>query len=329
MWQVAASVVLSMIGPVRAEDFQVTWDAPAPCPDREVVLGELQTLAGAPPDEPNPSTEGLRVGGVGRRTEEGFEVALTLRDLRTGAEEVRLFRDPSCETATRMAVLLAAVAIRTHREQVQAERETPEAPVPEPSPPIVRRSQKAAAPPRPEPTRPTWRPELDAAAGVVLDPVSTGAVTAGPRVGVRLRWRRAGLRVHGVYLLPRDLFWASGMGAEVSLGVAEVQGCWRSSRRRVGFDACGGAEVGGFRAAGFGVAGARVDHAFWAAATGSAGLSVAVHPLVRLAVEPQLLVPLARSTIRFETPTAPIHRASAVSGRVGVTVLLWLRRIRR
>ncbi len=317
-----------MLGPPQAEDFEVTWDAAAACPDRGAVLDELRALAGAPASQ-NPTAAGVTVDGIARETEEGFEVALTLGDRRAEAREVRVFRDPDCATATRMAVLLASVAIRTLREQAAEEPSEPAAPDPKVSPPV---SRPTAPPPdrRPRPTlQPPRGPWLDASVGVVIDPLSVGAVTGGPRLGLHLRWRRAGVRLRGLYLVPRQIIWAQSMGAVVSLGAAEAQGCWLRSRGRTRLDVCGGLELGTLRAAGFGVPDARVDHALWATATAGVGVSVALHPLVRLSFEPQLLVAVARPEVRFETPTTPIHRAPPLGARVGVTVLVWLRRNQR
>ena len=305
---------------------------------------QIRDLVGvADPGEGPEASARLQVHGAVQATDDGFEVRLTLRDPRTATEETRRFFDPDCETATRMAVVLTSVAIRTQREAAPIEARAEDAPteaqaeliVDPPADAIEDESAPPSAPEQPvpapdtrdvEPTSRRARPTWHGSVGAVVDPTSVGAWSGGPRLGLFWRWRRVGLHLRGTYLLPRNIAWDDEAGATVSLGTAEAQGCWLWTRTRFGFDACGGFELGALRARGFGVRDRRLDHALWASATLGAGLVARLSPRARLVVEPQLLVSPSRSTIRFETPPDPIHRAPAVTGRLSLTLLIGLQR---
>ena len=334
------------LGPAP-EDYEVAWETVESCPGELSVQQQIQDLVGtADPAERVGASGPLQVDGAVQTTDDGFEVRLTLRDPRTETEETRRFVDPDCETATRMAVVLASVAIRTQREATPVEPDPDEAPPatptakadliaeppsdggtvesaepiarPDPTPPPVTRTAERAS----RPVRPTWHGSV----GAVLDPTSVGAWSGGPRLGLFWRWRRVGIHLRGTYLVPRNVAWDEEAGATVSLGAGEVQGCWLWARARLGFDACGGVELGALRARGFGVPDRRLDHALWVGATLGAGLVARLSARVRLVVEPQLLVSPSRSTIRFETPPEPIHRVPVVAGRLGLTLLVGLGR---
>lgn len=330
------------LGPAP-EDYEVAWETVRGCPGEPSVQQQIQDLVGvADPGEVDVSAR-LQVKGAVQTTDDGFEVRLTLRDPRTGTEETRRFSDPDCETATRLAVVLASVAIRTQREAAPIEARSDDATTDEqadlvvtpPADAIEDPQAQPSAPEQPAPApdtrdvEPTFRPApptWHGSVGAVVDPTSVGAWSGGPRLGLFWRWRRVGLHLRGTYLLPRNIPWDDEAGATVSLGTAEVQGCWLWTRARFGFDACGGLELGALRARGFGVSDRRLDHALWASATLGAGLVARLSPRMRLVVEPGLLVSPSRSTVRFESPPDPIHRAPAVTGRLSLTLLFGLRR---
>jgi len=314
MWIVAGLAAAVALSKPVVEDFDLDWTAAESCPDELAVTAELHQLVGRA--AASETRDRLEIRGTAKAAPAGFEVELILRDPATDAEEHRRFEDASCATATSMAVMLAAVAIRTQREQTAAARK--QAPATRP-----REEKQPETTEQPERRAPSSRSALvgiEGSLGLVVDPTSIGAFSGGPKFGIAVRRRRAAVRVDGTYLVPRSIAWRDRAGAHLSLGTAAVQGCWIHERARWGIDACGGLEAGAIRARGFGVPGARVDHATWVAGIATAAPRLRVSPRVHLSLDGQLLVPLARTRVRFATPDRPIHRVGAIGGRIGASV---------
>lgn len=239
-------------------DYTLDWTAPTTCPDEAAIREEIDAKL---PSEPGGQGT-LGVVGEITQTDAGYDLVL---ETRWGEKysEARV-SSPVCDDLAVGATTIVVLSIVPSWEAPEVESEELDIP---PRPPIEeevpRRDsapreavaqeplEPAFAPqqPRPEPAsdrrQRLSRPRISLSLGAGPEYGALRNTTAAVEVRAGLRWERASVELHGVYLTPREA--PPAAAGRVQLGGAGARGCWWPVNRRWGWSVCGGAEAGGLR----------------------------------------------------------------------------------
>jgi hypothetical protein len=270
---------------------ELSWDAPAGCPDAEVVRSGIAHGL--------PSTEGglARVNAlvsVSQLDAEHWRAALELR----GADwtATRTLKGPSCAAVADAAALVIVMALAN---ELQAREVVVEAPPPPPPPPV-------------EPRAPS-SPLVGVAAAV--DTSTLPGATPGLAVALGWRWARARVDLRGAFFREQSakIGDQSATGADLSLLTASARGCYVLGQ----VVALGPCVAAGFdRVVGRGFGPISPTEASNIAPFFAGGL-VAEWRLSRWVVpflSAEAAIPLVRARFSVED-VGPVHQAAAVSFR--------------
>jgi len=306
----------------RASATELSWDAPASCPDRATVETRVEKLVGGAKSD---VVAEARV----TTTKDGYH--LTLVTTRGGVRGERALDDASCDALAESAALIVAMAIDP--AAALAADETPPQPTPTPllaaptpnelPPPS---SEIVVAPPvdepvEPAPTRrkPALVPRFLASVGgdVVANVFPGAALGASASVGVLLD--RVRLDVGGRYSPSRDYALSAPAGAsgEFELLVGTARGAWLWTVGAWELAPTLGLEAGRARGRGRGVSTSLEGRALWLAA--SVGALATLHAgSFGLTGELALLAPLTRPSFVIEG-AGTVHTPAAVALRAGIS----------
>jgi hypothetical protein len=206
---------LSFLGPesalAAAPSIELSWSAPAGCPDREVVLRAIRDLVGESPTPQSPPEFWVR--GQIEAHEDVFRLDLSWRTARDHAE--RAMSAKTCDELARAAALIVALAVNPERSDSATSRATvsnaEQSNAAWGSEPSSARSLDERRPPAPLEVTPLVRPEQ-------LDHVEPPAKERAGLLRVRLRTQMA----MDVGALPRTAV-GLGIGAIIPLGLSALQ----------------------------------------------------------------------------------------------------------
>lgn len=320
----------------RADPPPLTWDAPAGCPEAQVVEAHVREVVG-----PRASAAITAVHARAEPRGDAWQLVVTFTR-RDGASERRLTLH-DCESTARATALLVAIALvdaapaEPLDEPPTAVPVDPRAPdpktssdeAPQPVPQTIPEARPSPVPKtrpddRPSPAPKTSpRPEPRVRAFVQLGPAVTLGLlpraAPGAQLAIGAAWPRlrVALAYSGWYRsrvrAPRD----PSQGADLSLHAASLR---LGPVRRLGpveLHAGLGLELGALRAAGFG-SDINFDRSTWWAAPFAGGsitwLPPALHRRAALLLLADLVVPLHRPTLSIDDE--PFTRPAALALRV-------------
>jgi hypothetical protein len=191
---------------------ELSWDAPAGCPNAETVRGGI---ARGVPSAPG-GVARVRAAVVVRQVEaERWRASVDLHGADWAAS--RTLTGPTCDTVADAAglVIVLALATELHEREVVVEAPPPPPPRPPPAPP----AQVVSSPSSPIVT-----------VGALADAGTLPSATPGLALGLGWHAVRARLELRGAFFSPQSATLAAppGAGASVSLLAASLHGCFLS-----------------------------------------------------------------------------------------------------
>lgn len=306
-----------------ASAVELSWEAPAGCPDRANVEQRIQKLLAGASEKSKVSAE-----GVVTATKSGYRLALTTT--RDGTRGERILDDKSCEALAESAALIVAMAIDPAIALTIDEPPPPPPPPPatttEPEPPAppppVAPPPKAdtpspapVAPPVREPLRPRF---VVAAGGDVLGYVfPRAALGASLSVGTIIGPFRFDLAGRYSPLSEHSLDAPAGASGSFELLLGQARAAWLWSLGGFELGPAVGFEAGRARGRGHGVSTSLEARTPWLA--GSFG-ALASHRFGRYALsgEVSLIAPLTRPAFIIEG-AGTVHTPAAVAIRAGLS----------
>lgn len=316
-----ASTLASAFEPAPSGALELDWEAPASCPDEDLVRDRLDDFLGGRPHRAAEATGSIVA------EDSGFTLTLAIDGL---TKEVHAL---DCDDLGRTAALVLSLALAPEAES-EPEPETPEPKTPEPETPEPENAPRAASQTGPR-TQPEKRPEPEpepepapAPAPARHEPRLRGAIRAeggfhynitpsatDAALVLAMIWPRARLEIPATLwtpslVSPSD---AAGQRGRTTIGTVGARGCFTPKLRRrpstrpgrgpLEFPLCGGGELGAVRFAVFG-SGASVRHGLWAAASATAAIAWPVHRLVALWAGSSAIVLLRRPQFALEGTSA-------------------------
>jgi len=342
------ALALGQAEPAAAEERRLdfSWSAPASCPDRQMVLHQLEAVLEA-------NTVELDSAAVrGDIVRSGNEWVLSLDVQVGGARRVRRLAAESCDDLGKAAAVALGLLIRPLREDAESSPSvdagtsagsagdapiepsaTARHPGAGPSPPDAGlpdegqrdegQRDEAADAPEGNPAPLAWQLGVDA--------VADSSTLAGPSLGASIQSQlRVGAWGFGAYglLLParsRDVVGGSVEFEQWALGMRVCRALWPARPERDGeppgawrLDGCAGAELGRFLGSGSGLNRARNQvHDSWLAP--SVGLHVGWHafPHAGLVGRIEAVLPLQRENYVINVDEE-VHETPTVTARASL-----------
>ncbi len=295
----------------------LTWTAPAGCPDRESVIAEITPLVSA-----RSSTQTWRARAVIERTSDMWTLLLTTEV--EGAANVRQLRAATCAELAHATAVMLAIAVDPARAVAVAEGPNPASSAP------LARSAPETPPVREQPR--AGRPQARAGAvqsfaGFVVAGGSLGAVASpafGTGLGVAWLPGRFRFELDGQWFPPSHITGvAQGTGGQFHLLLVGLTGCWSFLPGTIDLGACIGGQGGSVAATGSGsaVAISTSTHTAWAATKAGGLLVWSPTPRFGLRLSADLVVPLLRNRFLILAEGA-VHTPAPVGalGLAGVEV---------
>ena len=214
-----------------------TWTAPPECPSENDVRGRVDRILGA-----HASRDDVDARATVAHEGESFSAEIQL--FSAGQTSLRHMSDISCDALTDAVALIVALTVNP-----DAALETKAAP---PKKILV----KAAPPPKashPSEATVPWRP-LYLGASLLLDTTTLSAIGVGAEVVGGFNPHHASFEISATWLGAQDAPLAPGStqgASEFSLG-AGARACWEIFDAALDIGPCGGAELAGIFASGFG-----------------------------------------------------------------------------
>ncbi|HEX9298282.1 MAG TPA: hypothetical protein VF881_20725 [Polyangiaceae bacterium] len=224
-------VALQTTAHAAAPALDLDWRAPVECPDRETVRRYVSEIVGSAEGEP--AALGAR-GIVARAAPDRWTVDLALRTS-SGVESRRSLEGPTCDSVTRAAALVMALAI--HARDV-------------PPPPVPRERETPPRPPRPVAglVPPSLAVQIAADVGSVPSPTYGGELGFG--------WMLAGIRweASGAYFAKQrgTVAGRDAVGADFTLAAVALGACYPLVDATVSLAPCARGGLDWVRASGFG-----------------------------------------------------------------------------
>ncbi len=289
-----------------------SWQAPASCPSRGQVSGEIARLLGGIIRVP-------QGGDITARAvvEHGLTWSLAMDTELAGRPGRRSLEAASCQDLANAAALIIALMIDP--DAVAAHATTPQ---PAAAPPPV------TAPPATA-TAPDRKPRVVEFLVGILAAGSYGtlpSIDAGLGGGIGLQGRRWRAELRGSYGLRRDQkAWAAapaGAYGQFNFWAVAFAACFNVGSESLAFGPCADAEVGVTSAKGFGVSQSLPADTLWSAlgAGGYAAISLGHH--LDLPLHLDVLAPLRRSEFVFKNEPERVFQAPAVGVRVSAGIEL-------
>jgi hypothetical protein len=329
---------------------ELEWSAPEGCPSQSDVLTRVRGLLGEHRSAERPVT---KVKGAVRQTTAhdgtGAELVLETHVTRQGATPLsgrRTLAGATCDEVTSAGALVIALAIDPEAvTEEQARVETPA----EAAPATKSDTTPDTAPPAPTPPAPApvnvappanrataGGPSADGmiAARVALDVGSLPAPALGFFLAGGFAVGRLRAELAAGYFLPRFAAAPDGTGAtenkgaDVSLPVADVRGCYALVPGRLTLDGCLAMEAGALVAVGEGFDRSTTSVSPWLAAEAALAIAYRARPSLSFGASAGALVPFGRSHVRFSDETADgrifteFHQPSVASLRLGLDARL-------
>lgn len=253
------------------------WDAPAQCPGRSAVVGELEKYLEAPDDQP--AAEVQKVDARVREIDGRWILDLRV-EVEGGVLEKHLEAE-GCEllasaTALMISVLVhpAAVLAQVESAPTEPEGEQVESHSSVSSTPAAPQAQspRDASPPG-DRLRWTWRAD----GGLALAEVPGVTPSVGLSTGVV--YRRTRIEVFALFDVPSAArIDGVDAGARFDAIAGGVRGCFVPGKSRVFVPLCAGVEAGRVRGRGFGLESNAVARSPWLAAQLGPALELRVRP---------------------------------------------------
>jgi hypothetical protein len=295
---VAVLLALRALAPEPAEPaaeltepvVEISWDAPPECGLRDELVVRIETLLGRPLG--HPGDPDLDVVG---RVEVEADGLLLVLEFRQPVARVRELRGRTCAELRDAAAVVLAVTV----DPLVPLAEEPE-PEPEPEPELVTPEPELVTP-EPEPAPELAPPRTDRidvllrfAGGIQYRALPT--IAGGPSLALGLRWRALRAELVGSWWLTRAAHFEQPpeVGATISLGWVATRVCGVPSTQRVSFPLCAGVELGGMRAAAFGIPAAATRTLPWIAAEFGGAVSLALPGPLALWIGVDGVIPLVR-----------------------------------
>jgi hypothetical protein len=304
---------------------RLEWDAPASCPDRAHVVGEIEAILGA-------SATGDPTDVVARaevRVHEGRH-RLTIRVQTPSGTRTRELEADACDDLAAYTAVLVAIAIdpgatgSVGNEATQPQASTSRANDAEPS--AGRSSGPDAASlteaaPGPASTQSRLRPAGSVLAYVGPSIGTLSSTTAVVGLGGALRWRalRIDLGVGHRIVRATDRAPSTTASADLWSTFGHVDACAVPHVPRVEFPLCGGVEVGALSGRGRDVREPRAGRAAWLAFRLGVGLLASPWRRVALGVRGTVQVPVVRARFGIDG-VGELHRVGPVGGDVTAVV---------
>jgi hypothetical protein len=106
---------------------------------------------------------------------------------------------------------------------------------------------------------------------------------------------------------------SNGAGAQMSLLMGSLSGCWHVTSGNPVLKGCGGVELGNLEASGVGTAERREGHAFWSAGVAEGALDWHITEASYAALGVSAVLPFRQ--LHVAMPPAEVHRTPAVAVR--------------
>jgi hypothetical protein len=290
-----------------------SWQAPAGCPSRGQVSGEIARLLGGEIRVPQD-------GDITARAvvEHGLTWSLAMDTELAGRPGRRSLEAASCQDLANAAALIVALMIDP--EAVAAHATTPQ-PVAVPPQPM---DESPATDPAPEsrPRAVEYLVGIHAAGSYGTLP----SLDVGLGGGIGLQGRRWRAELRGTYGLRRDqkamAVSPAGSYGQFNFVAAALAACINLGPQGFAFGPCGDAEFGVISAKGVGVSQSLPASTLWSAlgAGGYAAVSLGHHLGLPLHVD--VLAPLRRSEFVFKNEPNRVFQAPAVGVRVSAGIEL-------
>ena len=308
-------------GPVLAA--QLTWEAPAGCPDRDAVRWRVEDAIGVPLEKAAALSFAAKVE---QRVNKRWRVVLDVTSESDASEpQHREFEADACDDlvkAASVAIALALGAGDVDKGSATASR-TNEAPADAP-----RRAEPAAsASPaliRADATQ--KKPEYRVAAqlGAFLDYQSLPGISPGIQISAIGSWRALGVKLGGVALPESTTRTTSGPGGSFTLLAGSAGLCGLVGRVPGELRLCAGSELGNMSGKAVNATTSRKGSAVWVAPFVELNGSSSLADSIRFFVSVAALVPLIRKEFYVEGVPEATHQPGILAGRLGVGLeILW------
>lgn len=319
---ILAGLLLAESPRTMAENIVVEWEAPAECPQHEIVRARIEQLLGN--SVASSSGEHFAATGVVRPSHPPWilDLAISTAD---GTEQ-RILEAESCEALAEAASVVISIALAP-RFEIQpspppATETTPSGTLAGPTDAAGPTDRRASKPKQPRPPKDprSHRPLRPAASlraptfgfvravgGLSIGPLPGPAALAG--LGLGLRRRRFRAELLGRYNFSRTAE-RDGVGGTVAYWGVLAHACFVPAWRIVDFPLCAGVDVGAMT--GRGIAAQRATRSLpWVAADANVGLLVHPIPRIGLGFQIDLLIPATRPGFAIEG-IGVVHRAASV-----------------
>jgi hypothetical protein len=336
--------LLLVAGRAAAESqaaFTLDWAAPAGCSTGDDVRARAESLLGGP-IEPR-LVHALTARGRVTPVDDGLELRLETVD--NGLRGERTLRGATCGELASAAALIIALAVDPETVAARSKDASTAAAAGVSAKGVAATASApatapAAAPPKVSASPPAEHGKNEGSgapvtglveADVAFDLGALPGLAIGPSLSGGFALSRLRLRVGATYFAPRFAeappeAGKPARGADVSLLVLGLAGCYALTPRPVEVGVCGELEGGALLAVGSGF-----DHTNdaikpWLAAGASVDLTVPIAGPVALRVGVGAMVPFGRSPVRFTEITGDvpeihtIHQPAYVSGRAAAGV---------
>lgn len=308
---------------------EISWDAPAGCPDREALRWQIEQSLGTKLEEAAPLrfAAKLQVNASKR-----WVVILdVLGESRAKAPQRRELEAATCDEAARAARVAIALALGADAAAANAER----APLP-PRKPDVPPDRRAEAVVAPDPARssaeqtPKRTPEspqpigFAAQLGPILDLGSLPGLAAGVRVSALAGYRSFGVQLGGVVLPSRTKEVSGEPSGTFSLVAASVSVCGIARLAATRVRTCAGSELGELSGQGYRTTRAWRGRSGWVAPFVDVSASWRLwDESLRLFGTGTLALPLVRKQFSVDN-FGQVHQPGTIVARFGVGLeLLW------
>jgi hypothetical protein len=302
------------------------WQAPPGCPEREQVLGLVDTLTR------DDAVDWRRFDSVrGRVSSRAGAWLLELEFERPSGVSRRRVESPRCADLAQAAAVAIVLAHRADEDSAVPWRDTDPAPDgrAEPAPAAASDAgelQPSGAQPNepqssepqssePQSSEPQSSEPLGVALGArgVLDPTTLGTAALGVAAGGHVALGPWSAGLYGVWIPAGETSVAPGRAIALGLGAAGAQGCrgWVPGLRT-----CLGVELGQVRASSHGLEQPSSARDLWVTPNASLELSSQLLAAVAVTADAALLVPLIRGEYRVDE--AEVHRIPPLAVRAGL-----------
>jgi hypothetical protein len=341
----------------RADDaLKLSWSAPAGCPPRDAVIGEVRRLLGGAIDNPKGVSARAEIRARGASD---YQLYIALRS--DQGERTRDMQAPTCAELADAAALIIALSIDPSAgaatpeappaQAPSAQAPSAQAPLPSPSPseappasttPAPPPAASAIAPPSPPLLPPPWPPstatplpsaaaprpaprEIHAHAEVACEQGSFHDPSLMGRAGAAFVRGPLRLELTGFFA------WAGQIAAPQSpskggwfwLGGGALSGCYErpfdAGPRKSSGAVCAGVETGAMGATAYGVLSPSSNRSPWVAPFVAGLTRWAFHPRLALRLDLAASVPLIRADFTIDG-VGLVHRPGPLGVRAGLGV---------